>query len=193
MTRLVSVVQKASIVQRASGVHKQGEAVATERTGNQAGRTLPPSTAIRRRLLAFAVGRPTGSPLRRLSITLAIVVGAGLVVATAVIHLHLWATGYRDVPTIGPLFLAQGVAGLAIAGLLIATRRLVVVGLATGFMIASIGGLVVSITVGLFGFTDSLAAPDAGLALTVEAVGSLVLAGVGLVLLLDQVRARRTD
>lgn len=180
-------------MQRASGVRKQGEAVATERTGDRAERTLPPSTAIRRRLLAFAVARPAGSPFRRLSITLAIVVGAGLVVATAVIHFHLWATGYRDVPTIGPLFLAQGVAGLAIAGLLIATRRLVVVGLATGFMIASIGGLVVSITVGLFGFTDSLAAPDAGLALTVEAVGSLVLAGVGLVLLLDQVRARRTD
>lgn len=173
-------------------VHKQGEAVATDRTESQAERTLPASTAIRRRLLALAVVRPAGSPLRRLSIKLAIVVGAGLVVATAVIHLHLWATGYRDVPTIGPLFLVQGAAGLAVAGLLIATRRLVVVGLATGFMIASIGGLVGSVTVGLFGFTDSLAAPDARLALTVEAAGSLVLAAVGLVLLLDLARARRT-
>ena len=53
---------------------------------------------------------------------------------------------------------------------------------AAGFMIATIGGLLLSIYVGLFGFMDTLAAPYAGLSLGVESAGAVVLAVIGTVL-----------
>jgi hypothetical protein len=37
--------------------------------------------------------------------------GAALVIISAIIHLHLWASGYSGIAVIGPLFLAQGVIG----------------------------------------------------------------------------------
>ena len=36
--------------------------------------------------------------------------GAALLVWSGVIHLQLWADGYRSISVIGPLFLVQGVA-----------------------------------------------------------------------------------
>jgi hypothetical protein len=110
------------------------------------------------------------------AVTLAVAVGAALVATTGAIHLHLWASGYRTIPTIGPLFLFQGIAGVVIAVALVAWRRLVVVVAAAGFMIATIGGLLLSVYVGLFGFTDTLSAPFAGLSLAVESAGAVVLA-----------------
>jgi hypothetical protein len=54
------------------------------------------------------------------------VAGSGLLIATAAIHLDLYLTGYRTIPTIGWLFLLQVIAafGLALAVLAI-PRRLV--------------------------------------------------------------------
>jgi hypothetical protein len=119
---------------------------------------------------------------RPAAIILALLVGAALVATTAAIHLHLWAAGYRNIPTIGPLFLFQGIAGAAIAVALVAWRRLVTVVAAAGFMIATIGGLLLSVYVGLFGFTDTLSAPFAGLSLAVESAGAVVLGVAGIVL-----------
>jgi hypothetical protein len=119
---------------------------------------------------------------QRAAITLALVVGAALVATTAGIHLHLWAAGYRDIPTIGPLFLFQGIAGAILAVALVAWRRLVTVVAGAGFMIATIGGLLLSVYVGLFGFTDTLAAPFAGLSLAVESAGTAVLGVAGIAL-----------
>ena len=42
-------------------------------------------------------------------------------------------------------------------------------------MIATIGGLLLSVSVGLFGFMDSPATPYAGLSLGVESAGAVVL------------------
>ncbi len=103
--------------------------------------------------------------------------------ATSAIHLHLWSTGYRDIPTIGPLFLLQGIVGGILTVALVVLRRLFAVVAAAGFMVATIGGLLLSVNVGLFGFMDSLAAPFAGLSLAVESAGALILATVGVVLL----------
>jgi hypothetical protein len=136
-----------------------------------------------RRVLAYAAARPTGSATGRAMITLAMLIGAALVAAASAIHLHLWATGYRAIPTIGPLFLVQGIVGSTLAVVLAASRRLFAVIAAAGFMVATIGGLLLSVYVGLFGFMDSLAAPFAGLSLAVEGVGALMLATVGVVLL----------
>jgi hypothetical protein len=132
--------------------------------------------------LSYASIGPSGSAARRAGITLGIVIGSALLAASSAIHLELWFMGYRIIPTIGPLFLIQGLAGALLAVLLLLSRRLFVVVAATGFMIATIGGLLLSIYVGLFGFTDSLAAPYAGLSLGVESAGLVVLAVIGTVL-----------
>ena len=52
------------------------------------------------------------------------VVGSGLLIATAAIHLDLYLTGYRTIPTIGWLFLLQVIAafGLGLAVLAIPRR-----------------------------------------------------------------------
>jgi hypothetical protein len=103
-------------------------------------------------------------------------VGAVWLVVSSVIHLHLWSTGYRHIPTIGPLFLLQGVAGIALALVVGVTRRAWAALAGAVFAGSTIGGLLVSVEVGLFGFKDSLSAPDATLSLAVESAALVVLA-----------------
>jgi hypothetical protein len=124
---------------------------------------------------AFALAGPAGSPLRRLVTNATLVVGAALVAGSAWIHLYLWADGYRRVPTIGPAFLGQGIVGLVLAVALVAFPRRVVAALGTTLMLASIGALLISATVGLFGFMDTLDAPWATTSLLVEAAGAVLL------------------
>ena len=50
------------------------------------------------------------------------VTGAGLLAASAGIHLDLYLTGYRSVPVIGWLFLLQVIAGFALAAVVLAPR-----------------------------------------------------------------------
>ena len=49
------------------------------------------------------------------------VAGAGLLAATAAIHLDLYLTGFRNIPTIGWLFLLQIITGFALAFAVLAT------------------------------------------------------------------------
>jgi hypothetical protein len=113
---------------------------------------------------------------------LGLVIGSVLLALSGAIHLQLWSMGYRTIPTIGPLFLIQGIAGFLFASVLLLSRRLLVVVMAGGFMLATIGGLLFSVYFGLFGFKDTLAAPYAGLSLAVEGSGALLLAVVGVLL-----------
>jgi hypothetical protein len=131
------------------------------------------------RILPYASARPSGSPARRATIALGAAVGSALVATSGVIHLHLWAMGYRNIPTIGTLFLIQGLTGLLTAVLLVLSRRLFIVVAAAGFMVVTVGGFLLSIYVGLFGFMDTLAAPFAGVSLAVEGAGAAVLTLVG--------------
>jgi hypothetical protein len=113
--------------------------------------------------------------------TAAIVAGAVLMIATAAIHLHLWLIGYRHVPRLGPLFLAQAVTGLVVAPVVALGRQAVVVLGAAVYMAASAGALLLSATVGFVGIHDGLGVPWAGTSLAVELAGSLFLgAAVGL-------------
>jgi hypothetical protein len=80
------------------------------------------------------------------------------------------------------LFLVQGVVGILLAAFLLLSRRLLVVLMSAVFMIVTIGGLLFSTYFALFGFTETLAAPYAGLSLAVESSGSLLLGVVGVVL-----------
>ncbi len=102
-------------------------------------------------------------------------IGAVLLVLSAVIHLHLWSQSYRHIPTIGPLFLIQGIVGIALAALVAVFRRLLVFAGAALFAIGTIGGLLLSVYVGLFGFQDSLSAPYAVTSLILEAIAFVVL------------------
>jgi predicted lipoprotein with Yx(FWY)xxD motif len=82
------------------------------------------------------------------------VTGAGLLAATAAIHLDLYLTGYKSIPTIGWLFLLQVIAGFALAAAVLATGNRVAAALGAGFAVATLGGYLLSIWVGLFGFTE---------------------------------------
>jgi hypothetical protein len=148
------------------------------------------------RMRRYAFVRPAGSRARRTVLVSGLLVGAFLLAASGAIHLQLWSIGYRSIPTIGPLFLLQGASGLLLAALVLLMRRLLVVVIAAGFMIATIGGLLLSVYFGLFGFRETLSAPYAGLSLGVEGTGAVVLAIVGLVLisgLSDATQPRPSD
>jgi hypothetical protein len=126
---------------------------------------------------------PATAPLwARALTTLAIVGGAVLVAASAIIHLHLWAQGYKHIHIIGPLFLAQAIGGIALALVMIGIRRLMTVLAGLLYMASTALGLLLSDWVGLFGFHDTLQVPWATSSLVVELVGLAVLAVAGVVL-----------
>jgi hypothetical protein len=108
-------------------------------------------------------------------------IGGVLLLAMAWIHLRLWSEGFRDIDWIGPLFLANAVLGAAAAvAVFFAPRRwLPWVALLGGLLeIGTLGGLVLSLTVGLFGYRETFGGyvlPS----ILVEAAGFLVLAGYG--------------
>jgi hypothetical protein len=108
-----------------------------------------------------------------------VAIGAVLVAVSAVIHLHLWMQGYKHIHWIGPLFLAQAVAGIGLALVMLVYPRLVSAVAGALYMAATIGGLLMSATVGIFGFHDGLDVPWATSSLVIEAVGLVVLVAAG--------------
>ena len=100
----------------------------------------------------------------------------GLLGAVGWVHLHLWQEGYRHIPTIGPLFLAAAVTALVVGvGLLGRPSRLIGL-LGFGTVIGILAGLIVSVNVGLFGFTESLTAPFAVESIVLETAAAVTLA-----------------
>jgi predicted lipoprotein with Yx(FWY)xxD motif len=88
------------------------------------------------------------------------VAGAGLLIAAGTIHLDLYLTGYQTIPTIGWLFLLQVIAafGLGLGVLAIGGRpgiasRLTAAG-GAGFALATLGGYLLAVWTGLFGFKE---------------------------------------
>ena len=87
--------------------------------------------------------------------------GAALLAAMAWIHWDLWTDGYRTIDVIGPAFLLNAIAGFGLAVLLLVTPRpLLPWTAALGALTAAgtLTGLLLSTTVGLFGFTETTAA-----------------------------------
>lgn len=123
---------------------------------------------------------PAGLPLR-----IAIrVVGAGLLLGMAWIHQHLYDLGYATVPTIGPLFRLNAILGLAAAVLVLVVPmpwwRLACAAGAL-LQIGTLLALVQSLTIGAFGFKETLDAPLVPQTFAVEILGFLVLAAGALV------------
>jgi hypothetical protein len=121
---------------------------------------------------------PVAAPL---SVTLPVrIIGAALLLATGGIHLYLWQTGYKDVHLIGPMFLANVVLAALAAIVLLATplRWLAWVCLLAGLLeLGTLGALLLSLTVGLFGFSEAWSAPLVVPTILVEGAGFLVLCG----------------
>ena len=88
------------------------------------------------------------------------VAGSGLLIAAGAIHLDLYLTGYRTIPTIGWLFLLQTIAafGLGLAVLVIPSRFVIPSRLAAAagalFALSTLGGYLLSVWIGLFGFKE---------------------------------------
>src|SRR3984957_7903253 len=80
--------------------------------------------------------------------------GAGLLAATGGIHLDLYLTGYRHIPTIGWLFLLQIIAAFLLAVAVPLVRRPLTDAAGAGFAISTLGGYLLSLWIGLFGFQE---------------------------------------
>lgn len=115
---------------------------------------------------------------RRAAVLVLRLAAAGLTATMGAIHLHLWAEGYRDLATIGGLFLLNGVLGCVLALALLVTpyRWLGLVATATAlFTAGTLGALFLSLTTGLFGFEESADAELVRPTVVVETAGVLVL------------------
>jgi predicted lipoprotein with Yx(FWY)xxD motif len=96
----------------------------------------------------------TESRLRPSSRLLLRVTGAGLLIATAAIHLDLYLTGYRTIPTIGRLFLLQVIVGFGAGLLVLATGSRLAAAFGAVFALSTLGGYLLSVQFGLFGFRE---------------------------------------
>jgi len=82
------------------------------------------------------------------------VIGAGLLVATAAIHLDLYLTGYRTIPTIGWLFLLQVISAFGLGAIVLVSDNRLASAAGAGFALATLGGYLLSLRIGLFGFRE---------------------------------------
>jgi predicted lipoprotein with Yx(FWY)xxD motif len=104
------------------------------------------------------------------------VIGAGLLIASAAIHLDLYLTGYRTIPTIGPLFLFQVIVGFGLALLVLATGSRLAAAAGAGFALSTLGGYLLTVQFGLFGFRE--VRTTAGIVAGVLEVAAFVALGV---------------
>jgi hypothetical protein len=126
------------------------------------------------------VGPGTSKHPIDLATTLALVVGGGLILWSSYIHFHLWdSVGYRSIHIIGPLFLLQSIGGALMGLAVLAVRQLWVAVLGIGFSLSTIGGFLLSVTIGLFNFKESWDAPFAKQAFGIELSIVVVLAIAG--------------
>ena len=117
------------------------------------------------------------SPGLLATVTALILVGAVLTIISGVIHLYLWGetNGYREIATIGPLFLVQGISALVIGLAAAALRWLAAVLAAAGLLAGTAIGLVITIEEGLFGFKESWGAPYVRTSFYEEIAGAALL------------------
>ena len=82
------------------------------------------------------------------------IAGAALLIASGAIHLDLYVTGYNSIPTIGPLFLLQIIAAFLLAVAISLTGHRLAYAAGAGFGLGTLGGYLLTLKVGLFGFTE---------------------------------------
>ena len=82
------------------------------------------------------------------------IAGAALLIASGSVHLDLYLTGYRSIPTIGWLFLLQVISAYALALAIPVSRHRLAAAAGAAFALGTLGGYLLSLKVGLFGFTE---------------------------------------
>jgi predicted lipoprotein with Yx(FWY)xxD motif len=82
------------------------------------------------------------------------IVGAAFLIAAGAIHLDLYLTGYRSIPTIGWLFLVQLISAFVLAAAILVTRLALAAAGGAAFALGTLAGYLLSLKVGLFGFTE---------------------------------------
>jgi hypothetical protein len=133
-------------------------------------------TASRLRQLASPRRPPAAGQAARPAAALLLRLGCVALLAwIGYIHLHLWQEGYRHIPTNGPLFLLDAVAGFVLAALLLAWPRPLAGLAAAGYTASTLGALLISLSVGLFGFRESISASYVTQSLTIETITMLAL------------------
>jgi predicted lipoprotein with Yx(FWY)xxD motif len=116
--------------------------------------TLPPPGAGVFRLRSRPMGRHRKIKLGDWRQPWLRVAGALLLVVSACIHLGLYLTGYRSIPTIGWLFLVQAMVAFILAvGALVTHSRLVAVA-GAAFALSTLGCYLLAVGIGLFGFRE---------------------------------------
>jgi hypothetical protein len=104
---------------------------------------------------------------------------SALLLAGGIIHYELWNNGYRNVPKIGPLFLANFGGSIVLAAAVLLSRRATVAVGGIVFAAGSLTALVLSRTVGVFGFTETVWTTQAIRTLAAE-VGAIAALGCAL-------------
>src|SRR6201995_805386 len=103
--------------------------------------------------------------------------GGGLLIATGAVHLDLYLTGYRSIPTIGWLFLFQVIAAFVLGAAVLASGARLAAGAGAAFFPGPLGGCLLSLWSGLLGFKE--VRPTAGIAAgVVEVAAFAALAGL---------------
>jgi hypothetical protein len=95
-------------------------------------------------------------------------------VTSGAIHLHLYTVGYSGLPTIGPLFLLQGIGSIAAALVALALRWVGTALLGAAAMLATLAGFLVSVNYGIFGFQDTFRGTNQVAALVVEIAAAVL-------------------
>jgi predicted lipoprotein with Yx(FWY)xxD motif len=95
--------------------------------------------------------RRAGLDWQRLGLRVA---GAGLLAVTGATHLDLYLTGYRSIPVIGPLFLLQVIAAFGLAAAVLVSGSRLAAAAGAGFVLSTLGGYLLSVWIGLFGFKE---------------------------------------
>ena len=98
--------------------------------------------------------------------------------STGYLHARLYVHGYRVIHVVGPAFLWQASASLAVGLLLIVADPPILRLVAAALCAGSLGGFTLSRTVGLFGFVEHgwQPIPDAPLSVLVELAALVLLA-----------------
>jgi predicted lipoprotein with Yx(FWY)xxD motif len=105
--------------------------------------------------------------------------GAVLLAVSAGIHLDLYLTGYRKIPTIGWLFLLQVIVGFMLTIAALVTRSRLAAAASAALALSTLGAYLLAVWIGLFGFKEirTRAGIAAGL-IEVAAFATLALAAV---------------
>lgn len=91
----------------------------------------------------------------RVAVDLSRGLAAAGVLLSADVHFDLWyANGFREIDTIGPLFLLNAIGGLVIGLVLLCWRHWLPALAAAGFGVATLVAFYLSVTIGLFNFKE---------------------------------------